>query len=137
MSKIFEKPRFPLVDFSAFCDARVKPCGAWEKVVPSEQIRQFTEAGEKGTIFPGLIVPEASTGIPERPTSYPIVDLGGARLISWAPARLQELLPKSGGRRGQSPLSPHRHFGNYFSKKSCIPIDEKEFKHFYLKPPTA
>ena len=66
--------------------------------------------GEKGRCFPRSIVPEASPEIFESPMFFPRVDLGGARLISWAPARLQELLPKSGfgGRRGQSPLSPHR-----------------------------
>ena len=92
------------------------PAGDRGRCVPGG-LRGFTSevvaeaCGLRG--FTSEVVPEASPEILESPTRFPIVDLGGARLISWAPARLQELLPKSGlgGRRGQSPLSPHRDFG--------------------------
>ena len=68
--------------------------------------------GEKGRCFPLGVVPEASPEIFEGPTSFPIVDLGGARLISWAPARVQELC--LGGNtspfppKGPSPTSDQR-----------------------------
>ena len=80
------------------------------RAFPSDQIRQFTEAGDKGMSVPGGLVlegsevvgrrsgfdpsgdkgmsvpgglvPEASPEKLESPTSFPIVDLAGARLIS-------------------------------------------------------
>ena len=45
------------------------------------------------------VISEAPPGILEGTISFPKVNLGSAKKISWASARLQKLLSKSGGWR--------------------------------------